>query len=154
MERPLDNEHRRSDMPWWACKPLTEMAPDEWEALCDGCARCCLHKLEDEDTGEILYTDIACRLLDINTCRCTRYAQRHREVPDCALMGPKHPEMLHWMPKTCAYRLLHEGRPLPAWHPLLTGDPESVHRAGISVRHLAVPEDPDRNPLDHILNGA
>lgn len=125
---------------FWERKNLAELNAEEWEALCDGCAKCCVHKLEDEDTGEVLYTCVACRLLDLETCRCTGYAQRHELVPDCAVLSPDHPEVFEWMPETCAYRLLHEGRPLPDWHPLLTGDPASVHAHGASARRRLVPE--------------
>lgn len=123
---------------WWI-KPLSKLDDREWEALCDGCARCCLNKLEDEDTGEILHTRAACRLLDIETCRCTRYADRQREVPTCMDLRQDF-QHFHWLPPTCAYRLRSEGRPLPNWHPLVTGCADSVHQAGISVRHFAISE--------------
>ncbi len=129
-----------ADVPFWKRKTLTEMTREEWESLCDGCARCCLAKLEDEDTGEIAYTNVACRLLDHETCRCTKYAKRSLFVPDCITLTPDNVSRLHWMPSTCAYRLLAEGKDLPAWHPLVSGDPNSVHYAGISVRGRAVPE--------------
>ena len=116
------------------------MTTDEWESLCDGCARCCLHKLEDEDTGEIFYTRIACRLLDLDSCSCGHYAQRLEHVPDCVVVKPDNLEQLTWMPSSCAYRRLYKGRGLAVWHPLISGDPSSVHRAGISVRGRAVPE--------------
>ena len=121
--------------------PLSALAPDEWEALCDGCGKCCLNKLEDADTGEVALTRVACRLFDDATCRCASYANRLRYVPECVVLTPeKLRETAYWMPLTCAYRLRHEGRPLPDWHPLLTGDPESVHRAGVSARGLTVDE--------------
>jgi uncharacterized cysteine cluster protein YcgN (CxxCxxCC family) len=126
--------------PWWN-KPLDEMSVSEWEALCDGCGKCCLLKLEDEDTGAVHYTRIGCRLLDGEACRCTDYARRLQKVPGCVRLTPEAlAESGHWMPRTCAYRLLSEGQTLPEWHPLITGDPESVHRAGISVRGMTVPE--------------
>ncbi|MAG96335.1 MAG: YcgN family cysteine cluster protein [Alphaproteobacteria bacterium] len=125
---------------FWRQKRLDEMNSEEWEALCDGCAKCCLNKLEDIDTGEIAYTEVACRLLDLESCRCTNYAERRRLVADCVSLEPAAVQSLGWLPSTCAYRLLAEGRELPAWHPLVTGDPESLHRAGISVRGRVVSE--------------
>lgn len=124
--------------PWWL-KPLSELDVGEWEALCDGCGRCCLNKLEDEETGELLYTRAACRLLDIAACRCTRYADRRREVPTCMNLYPDF-QQFHWLPPTCAYRLRAEDQPLPSWHPLVTGSADTVHQAGISVRHFAISE--------------
>jgi hypothetical protein len=129
-----------SERPFWRQKRLDEMSGEEWEALCDGCAKCCLNKLEDIDTGEIAYTEVACRLLDLESCRCTNYAERRRLVADCVSLEPGLVENLGWLPSTCAYRLMSEGRPLPDWHPLVAGDGESVHRAGISVRGRVVSE--------------
>ncbi len=126
--------------PFWRRKPLGEMSRREWESLCDGCGKCCLVKLEDEDTGEIETTDVACRLLDIGTCRCTDYGHRKRRVPDCVRLTPDNIGALRWMPSTCAYRLLAEGGDLFDWHPLVSGDPETVHRAGVSLRGRAVSE--------------
>lgn len=134
--------------PFWKTKRLEEMTEAEWEALCDGCAKCCAFKLEDEDTGEILFTCIACRLLDLQTCRCLHYARRHELVPECAPLSTDHPERFAWLPETCAYRRIHEGRPLPEWHPLLTGDPESPHAAGASARKKLIPE--ALADLDHV----
>ena len=119
--------HRMSMTPrFWEHKTLEELTPREWEALCDGCAKCCLNKLEDEATGQIWYTNVACDLLDLDTCRCGDYPNRSRRVPDCVVLTPRKSRELKWMPETCAYRLLAEGRPLPDWHPLVSGDPRSL----------------------------
>lgn len=126
--------------PFWETKKLHELNRSEWEALCDGCAKCCVHKLEDDRTGRIHYTCVACRLLDVNTCRCTNYTNRHELVPECAVLSIKHPEHFDWMPETCAYRLLYEGKPLPEWHPLITGNPATVHEHGASARKKLIPE--------------
>jgi len=139
---------------FWQAKTLTELTAAEWESLCDGCGRCCLHKLEDEDTGELYFTNVACRLLDLNTCRCRDYAHRAELIPDCLVLTPACPELYAQLPSTCAYRLRFEGRPLPEWHPLVSGDVESVHRAGISVRGKAVSEEyihPDQLP-EHLIS--
>ena len=126
---------------FWETTPLTGMTPTQWESLCDGCGRCCVIKLENEDTGALHYTDVACRLFDDHSCRCGNYPLRAKLVPGCVILTPKTlPEIAHWMPATCAYRLLYEGKPLQAWHPLVSGDPNSVHAAGMSMRGAVVPE--------------
>lgn len=129
------------DPRFWETTPLTDMTQTQWESLCDGCARCCLHKLEDADSRDILYTSVACRLLDTRSCRCSDYPSRQSQIPDCVVLTPSDIGNLDWLPETCAYRLLDDGCPLPSWHPLVTGDPQSVHRAGISVRGKVVSED-------------
>jgi uncharacterized cysteine cluster protein YcgN (CxxCxxCC family) len=126
------------------------MSRAEWESLCDGCGKCCVHKLEDEETGELHPTNVACRLLDRRTGRCSDYRRRRVYVPECVRLTPAKLDELDWLPSTCAYRLLANGEPLPEWHPLITGDPESVHRAGQSVRGWTVSED-DAGDLEHHL---
>ena len=128
------------DEEFWKHKTLGDMTNTEWESLCDGCALCCLHKLEDEDTGEIFFTDIACKLLDLSTCRCTDYRARAKKVKSCLVLKPNEPDVFAWLPGTCAYRLLADGKELPEWHPLITGDPNSVHDAGISAMGKATSE--------------
>ncbi len=126
---------------FWLDKPLTRMTRDEWEALCDGCGKCCMNKLEDEDTQEVALTRIACRLFDDSTCRCANYERRHQFVPECITLSPANLDKnLYWMPATCAYKLLWTGHALPDWHPLLSGTADSVHAAGVSMRHLTLPE--------------
>lgn len=127
--------------PFWRTKTLEEMNEGEWESLCDGCARCCLNKLEDWDTGEIVWTNVACQLLHHGTCRCKDYANRFATVPDCVGLTPETVRALTWLPPTCGYRLVAEGRDLKWWHPLVSGDPNTVHEAGISVRGRVVSEE-------------
>ena len=134
--------------PFWRRKTLEQMTAREWESLCDGCGLCCLVRFEDEETGEIIPTRVHCKLFDAQSCRCSDYPNRHRCVPECIKLTPHNIEALQWMPKSCAYRRLHEGRDLPAWHPLLTGDPESTHRAGVSVRGQTVSECALADPED------
>ncbi|HMM15383.1 MAG: YcgN family cysteine cluster protein [Parvibaculum sp.] len=133
-------KHKSDKEPFWKRKTLEEMTRAEWESLCDGCAKCCLVKLEDEDTLEILFTDAVCKLLDGNSCRCTDYANRSKLVPDCVHLTPKIIREVNWMPPSCAYRLIAEGKDLPSWHPLVSGETESVHRAGMSVRGRTICE--------------
>jgi uncharacterized cysteine cluster protein YcgN (CxxCxxCC family) len=126
---------------FWKHKPLKSLTSEEWEALCDGCGKCCLNKLEDEDTGEVALTRIACRLLDDQSCKCGQYPIRHQFIPDCIVLKPSNiDENAYWMPKTCAYRLLWSGQPLFDWHPLISGNPETVHIANISVRGMTLSE--------------
>lgn len=126
---------------FWETVPLAEMTKAEWEALCDGCGRCCLLKLEDADTAEVAFTRVSCRLLDTDTCRCGQYELRKQFVPDCVVLTPENLDQIaYWMPETCAYRLLYEGQRLKTWHPLISGRAESVREAGISVAGWAVPE--------------
>jgi uncharacterized cysteine cluster protein YcgN (CxxCxxCC family) len=126
---------------FWETVPLNEMTQPEWEALCDGCGKCCLNKIEDEDSGEVFLTRVACRLLDDETCQCKQYETRKSIVPECIQLTPKTLEKhMYWMPKTCAYRMLHKGEALHNWHPLITGNPQSVHDAEVSVQGFTVPE--------------
>ena len=139
---------------FWERKPLTRMNKAEWEALCDGCGRCCLNKLEDGETGEVALTRVACRLLDDETCRCAQYDIRHQFVPECIVLTPGNiADHAYWMPRTCAYRLLWEGKPLYDWHPLVSGTAQSVHDAGISVQGWTVSEfeTPEDEWEDHII---
>lgn len=141
---------------FWKTKSLEEMTPQEWESLCDGCGKCCLAKLEDEDTGEIFWTSVACKLFDAEACRCCDYEHRLERVRDCVRLTPENVRRLTWLPSTCAYRLIADGKDLESWHPLISGSPETVHLAGISIRaritaselEMAEPED----YLDHVLD--
>lgn len=151
-KKPGQKTTPEAEIPFWKRKTLTEMTRPEWESLCDGCGRCCLLKLEDTDTGEIAYTDIACSLLDQDKCRCTDYPNRQKRVPDCVVLTAANVGSLGWMPSTCAYRLLAEGKDLYWWHPLVSGDPESVYQAGVSVRYRVVSEDRGDDPEDRIVS--
>ena len=134
--------------PYWETKTLAQMSAQEWESLCDGCGLCCLVRFEDEDSGQIIPTRVHCLLLDAELCRCSNYDDRSRYVPDCIKLTPHNVARLAWMPKSCGYRRVHEGRGLADWHPLISGDPESVHRAGVSVRGQTVNEDELDEPED------
>jgi uncharacterized cysteine cluster protein YcgN (CxxCxxCC family) len=136
------------EAPFWKTKILEEMTPEEWESLCDGCGKCCLHKIEDMDTGEVFFTDIACRLLDINNCRCKDYQHRSEVVSDCLVLTPGLLKEISWLPESCAYRRLAEGRDLAWWHPLVSGDQHTVFQAGISICGKIVSE--DMVNLEHI----
>jgi uncharacterized cysteine cluster protein YcgN (CxxCxxCC family) len=138
-------------MSFWETKKLAEMTAEEWESLCDNCGKCCLHKLEDEDTGKIAFTRVACRLINLNTCRCTRYNERTKLVAECLDIRKLDVEKYNWLPSTCAYRLLNEGKELPSWHPLLTGSPASVKRAGVSISSYAIKESMAMDLEDHII---
>jgi len=143
-----------AQIPFWQRKRLDEMTAQEWESLCDGCGKCCLAKLEDEDTGEVFYTDLACRYMDQSNCQCTVYRTRTQAVPECVVLEPSTLATFYWLPYTCAYRTLAEGRPLAQWHPLLTGDPDSVHEAGVSIanRVQSEAEVPVDDWQEHIIH--
>ncbi|MBC7662147.1 MAG: YcgN family cysteine cluster protein [Chitinophagaceae bacterium] len=139
-------------LPFWKEKSLEQMSTTEWESLCDGCGKCCLHKIEDEDTGEIAYTNVACRLLDSKSCRCSNYSKRIHFVKDCQVLNPKKVRRLNWLPSTCAYKIVAEGRDLPSWHPLISGTRDSVHKAGVSVKNKIVSEDHVKDLEDFVVD--
>ena len=130
----------RAPPPFWKTKTLEEMSREEWESLCDGCGRCCLHKLRDDKTEELSFTNVACRLLDTHSCQCSDYKQRHRRVPDCVTLTPALVREVDWLPPSCAYDKLAKGKDLAWWHPLVSGDPNTVHEAGISVQDRVISE--------------
>ncbi len=140
-----------SDMSFWKIKKLAEMTAEEWESLCDGCGKCCLHKLEYEYTKKIVFTNVACKLINLTTCRCTQYNERTKLVADCLDLKQYDFTQYHWLPSTCAYRLLDEGKDLPAWHPLLSGSTASVKKAGVSISSYAIKESLASNLEDHII---
>lgn len=136
---------------FWQEKSLSELSEQEWESLCDGCGKCCLNKLIDEETDELVFTNVACNLLNTKSCQCSDYANRFNREPDCLQITPDKIEEYHWLPSTCAYRLLAEGKPLPEWHPLLTGSTSAMHKAGQSVRGKVVHEAFAGEWEDHII---
>ncbi len=141
-----------AELPYWRRKSLAEMTQKEWEGLCDGCGKCCLNKLEYQDTGLIEQTNVACKLLDTYSCQCRDYPNRKKHVPDCIQLTPRKIKSMDWLPSTCGYRLVAAGKDLYWWHPLVSGDPQTVHRAGISVRGRVISET-DAGPLeDHVVN--
>jgi len=153
-DEPIPRDRLRPE--FWRRFALDDLTRPEWEALCDGCAKCCLIKLEDEETGHVAYTDVACRLLDRDTCRCGNYALRRQLVKGCVVLSRDNiDEVVGWMPRTCAYRLVYDGHDLESWHPLISGDPESVHRARISLRgRMKAEYDVDEDDLeDHVVEG-
>jgi uncharacterized protein len=149
------NQGGSDEAPFWRRKPLAEMTDSEWESLCDGCGKCCLNKLEEEGTDRTFYTDVGCRLLDGESCRCRDYANRLDQVEDCVRLTAKSLKTISWLPPSCAYVLLDEGKDLYWWHPLVSGDPETVHIAGVSVRGRVGASEanvPDADLQDHIVS--
>ena len=140
-----------SDKPFWETVPLERMSRSQWESLCDGCGKCCVHKLEDDETGQLFPTNVACRLLDPRTALCKDYPNRKAHVPECVRLTPAKLDTIDWLPSSCAYLRVHNGQGLAEWHPLVSGDPASVHRAGISVRGKTVSEDDVGDLENHII---
>ncbi|MGB7430970.1 MAG: YcgN family cysteine cluster protein [Ahrensia sp.] len=142
---------------YWETTALEDMNRQQWEALCDGCGKCCMSKLVDEDTDDIYFTTVACRLFDAESCRCVDYDNRQQKVSDCVQLTPANVREIAWLPQTCAYRLVAEGRPLYAWHPLLSGTPDSVHEASVSMRDRVTAHEQDMNSdqeyLEHLVEG-
>ena len=138
-------------MSFWKTKKLSEMTIKEWESLCDGCGKCCLNKLEDEDTGDLYWTRVACDLIDLNSCRCSRYSERTRLVPECLDLKQHDFSDFNWLPATCAYRLLTDSQDLPGWHPLISGNADSVKDAGASISSYAMKESEVEDLEDHII---
>ncbi len=138
--------------PFWETRRLEEMTDEQWESVCDGCGQCCLNKLQDADTDEIYFTNVACNLLNIKSCRCRHYENRFEYEPDCIKLTRENLPTFSWLPRTCSYRLLAEGKPLPAWHPLITGSAKEMHANRISVRYIAVRESEVQNWEDHIID--
>ena len=141
--------------PFWESKQLAEMTDEEWESLCDGCGKCCLFKFQDEDSSEMFFTHVACRLFDANTCRCSSYESRFKHVPECADIRKFTKREFQWLPERCAYRLLFEGKKLKPWHPLIFGNPNSVHNAEISMQNRVINEaDADLDNLEAYIDEA
>jgi uncharacterized protein len=138
---------------FWDELPLEALDRAQWEALCDGCGKCCIHKLEDEDTGELFATNVACKMLDRRSAGCRDYANRHAHVPECITLTPVLAQEIEWLPASCSYVLRAEGKPLPGWHHLICGDREEIHRQGQSVRGWTVSEDDVIHLEDHVLGG-
>ena len=138
--------------PFYETKSLSEMTNEEWESLCDGCGKFCLEKLVFENDESLAFTNVACALLDPHTCRCRHYATRQKYIPECIQLRPDDIEEYYWLPKTCAYRLLAEKKPLPDWHPLKTGNPQSVHQAGMSAKNRTVPPKSAEELQDYIVD--
>ncbi len=140
------------DQPFWKTKKMSQMTQAEWESLCDGCGKCCLNKLIDTDTNELFFTNVACKLLDTKSCQCTRYQERSKLVKDCVRLTPRNVRKIRWLPDTCAYRLVAEGKDLYGWHHLVSGDRNAVHRAGISGRGRVISETEAGELEDHIVD--
>lgn len=142
---------------YWETVPLEAMDQAQWEALCDGCGKCCMAKLIDEDTDNIVFTTVACRLFDADTCRCSDYHNRQQKVHDCVQLTPDNVHEIEWLPQTCAYRLVAEGRPLYDWHPLISGNPRTVHQASVSMRGRVTAHEQDMEQdtdyLNHLVDG-
>ncbi|MFW7377332.1 MAG: YcgN family cysteine cluster protein [Oligoflexus sp.] len=141
-----------TELPFWKTKTLDTLSPHEWESLCDGCGKCCMNKIEDEDTGEISFTNVACKLFDAKQCRCQNYNKRRKFVPECQILTPKKVRSLAWLPGTCAYRLLAEGKDLPEWHHLVSGSRTMIHKVGASMKHRVISEKYVKNLEDHVVD--
>jgi len=141
-----------SNKPFWETVPLDRMNRAQWESLCDGCGKCCVHKLEDDETGEMFATNVACRLLDVKTARCKDYANRRAHVPECVRLTPAKLETIEWLPSSCAYLRVHRGQGLADWHPLVSGDPDSVRKAGATVAGRVISEDHAGDLEHHIID--
>lgn len=143
-----------TDLPFWKTKTLDQMDGAEWESLCDGCGKCCVVKLEDEDTKELAYTRLHCRLFDGSSCQCSDYVNRRKHVPDCVQLTPEIVRTVDWLPRTCAYLLVHEGKDLPGWHHLICGDRQRIHDTGHSIRGRTVSEDTvfEEDEIDWVID--